>query len=427
MKSGGWNRAIVLGLCGVAFLLAGASAGTYSGGAGTGADPYRIGTVGDWLELTVTSGDWGRYFLLTADLNLVGIPLTPIAPDADSTEGNGFQGAGFSGVFDGGGHVIRNAVLNRPAEDFVGLFGFVTAGGQIRNLGVENATITGRQNVGGLAAILDSGSITACHAGGSITGTNGIGGLVGVNGKGRLRLCSSTATVSGEMSVGGLVGDNGVEEEDTGSIAFCFATGSATGLYHSVGGLVGQNTGHVTSCYATGAASSNQAAGGLIGYNSNGKVSYCYSTGIPTGDIQTGGLCGYNYRHGVYEDTSNFWDTLTSGIATSAMGTGKTTVEMKTLATFIPAEWDFVGEWANGDDDIWRMCVDGVEYPRLNWEYAQRGDYACPDGVATEDLLYLSEWWMESTPGMVGGSADLNGDGKVDLADFALFAEQWMR
>jgi hypothetical protein len=32
-------------------------AGTYSGGAGTSADPYQIGTTGDLIELSNTSGE----------------------------------------------------------------------------------------------------------------------------------------------------------------------------------------------------------------------------------------------------------------------------------------------------------------------------------------------------------------------------------
>jgi hypothetical protein len=348
--------------------LSGAGAGTYSGGEGTETYPYKISTVGDWLELMAASGDWGKYFLLTADLNLVGVPLTPIALDTDSTEWNGFQGTPFSGEFEGGGHVIRNMVMYRPAEDYVGLFGCVTTDGQIRNLGVENAAITGRRNVGGLAAFLDTCSVTSCYATGSIVGTDSVGGLVGVNGKGSISSCWAATIVSGEMSVGGLVGENGVDEEDDSIVRSCLATGSATGLYHSVGGLVGQNTGYVISCYATGTASVYQAAGGLVGYNSNGKVIDCYSTGGSTGVIDTGGLCGYNYHNGMYLDTGNFWDLETSGIDTSAMGTGKTTAQMKTPAIFVSERWDFTDTW----------CLPYDEYPRLIWEKVYSGG----DGTA---------------------------------------------
>jgi len=84
-----------------------------------------------------------------------------------------------------------------------------------------------------------------------------------------------------------------------------------------------------------------------------------------------------------------FWDTTTSGQTTSDGGTGKTTAEMKRQSTFAAAGWDFVGVWG---------ITENQGYP------------------------YLRVIQLYTRP-----SADLNGDDKVDLADFALFAEQWMK
>lgn len=75
------------------------SGGTYSDGDGTKEAPYQIATVADWQELMGSSSDWGEYFILTADIDLQGITLTPVGDDAN----------GFSGVFEGNGHVICNA------------------------------------------------------------------------------------------------------------------------------------------------------------------------------------------------------------------------------------------------------------------------------------------------------------------------------
>jgi hypothetical protein len=65
--------------------------------------------------------------------------------------------------------------------------------------------------------------------------------------------------------------------------------------------------------------------------------------------------------------TGCFWDTQTSGQATSAGGTGKTTAELQTAATFLDAGWDFAGETANGMEDIW-WILEGQDYPRLRWQ-----------------------------------------------------------
>jgi hypothetical protein len=62
--------------------------------------------------------------------------------------------------------------------------------------------------------------------------------------------------------------------------------------------------------------------------------------------------------------TGSFWDRQTSGLTTSAGGTAKTTAEMRTAKTFLTARWDFVGETANGTEDIWQI-QEGKDYPRL--------------------------------------------------------------
>ena len=96
---------------------------------------------------------------------------------------------------------------------------------------------------------------------------------------------------------------------------------------------------------------------------------------------------------------------------------------MKTLTIFISAGWDFVGESVNGTADVWRMCGDGVDYPRLSWEYG--ADWDCPDGVGLEDLLYLSDRWLDSNPDPFT-SADRTGDGRADLEELSLMSCRWL-
>ena len=86
------------------------------------------------------------------------------------------------------------------------------------------------------------------------------------------------------------------------------------------------------------------------------------------GSSSVGGLVGNGSSKNV---TACFWDTQTSGQATSAGGTGKTTAEMQTAKTFLDAGWDFVGETANGTEDIW-WILEGKDYPRLWWEAAKK-------------------------------------------------------
>ena len=104
--------------------------------------------------------------------------------------------------------------------------------------------------------------------------------------------------------------------------------------------------------------------GGLVGVNYYGNVTRSYSIGRVAGSTQTGGLVGHNTA----AVSSSFWNIETSGQSISAGGTGKTTAEMKSVATFSGAGWNTVTV-ANLDtrnpDYIWNI-VDGVTYPFLS-------------------------------------------------------------
>ncbi|MCJ7777305.1 MAG: hypothetical protein MUP16_03225, partial [Sedimentisphaerales bacterium] len=153
-----------------------------------------------------------------------------------------------------------------------------------------------------------------------------------------------------------------------------------------------------------------------------GSISNCHSTGTVSGS-EAGGLLGYNNYGSV---VGSFWDVNTSGQTTSAGGTGLNTAQMMQQASF--TGWDFTNETANGTNNYWRMCVDGVDYPRLNWE-SIAGDFACPDGVSMEDLSYFVERWLLADCTLDNnycGGVDINGSGVVNMLDFAAFADNWL-
>ena len=101
------------------------------------------------------------------------------------------------------------------------------------------------------------------------------------------------------------------------------------------------------------------------------------------------------------------------------------------------------------------MCVDGVHYPKLSWEYSSHGDFVCPDGVGLEDadvfggcwlahtdleteleddgdtivslpeLARLGEYWRAAGCGDCGG-IDITGDGQVTIDDLTAVAADWL-
>ena len=101
---------------------------------------------------------------------------------------------------------------------------------------------------------------------------------------------------------------------------------------------------------------------------------------------------------------------------------GKTSEQMQDPNTFLSAGWDFVGEFVNGANEVWRLCSGEAEYPVLAWQLPL-GDFDCPSGVEKNDLGYLCDEWMMSK--VVFDVAPLGGDYYVDFLDWTVFAAAW--
>ena len=340
-------------------------ASAYSGGTGEPNSPYQIGTVPDWQTLMTTTADWNKQFILIADVNLQGVALTPVGNPTNQ----------FTGIFEGNGHVISNMTINTNENKYIGLFGYTDQNSIIRNLGIKDVNVVGKDYVGGLVG-LNYGSINNCYSTGVVSGYYQVGGLVGSNG-GIISDCYSMGAVSSDYWVGGLVGEN------SGSISDCYSTGSVSGNGR-VGGLVGFNGGSINNCYSMGAVSGDEDVGGLVGQNCSGSIVNCYSTGSVSGESGIGGLVGLinygsitncystdavngssrvgglvGYKIGGGNTLGSFWDTQTSGQMTSAGGTGKTTEQMQDINTFLNIGWDFINETANGTCNYWQMPAGG--------------------------------------------------------------------
>jgi len=265
----------------------------------------------------------------------------------------------FSGRFDGENHRIANLKISGGGS--LGLFGRLGRDGMVQNLSVESAKVYGANSWVGVLAGFSNGRISGCYGDGTAEGSTCVGALVGEN-RGAISNSHSAGSVRGFTDVGGLVGTN------LGAILSSFSRVSVTGLDGYGGGLAGSNHegATVSDSYATGPVNGDEPIGGLVGRN-EGTVSDTYSAGPVVGEHYVGpcGLIGSNSFSS--RVTSSFWDTETSGQPGSAGGTGKTTAEMQTAKTFLDAGWDFVGETANGTEDIW-WIDEGKDYPRLWWE-----------------------------------------------------------
>jgi hypothetical protein len=304
----------------------------YGGGSGTLGDPYLIYTAEQMQAIGTEPNDWNAHFKLMANINLGG--YTGSSFNMIGGSGHPDPDPMFHGVFDGNWHTISNFTYSDSAP-YIGIFGGVGHHGRVKNLGLVSPSVHGLNNyVGALAAKLKQAYITNCWVeGGSVEGGDYVGALVGHSYLSGILNCYGNTSVTGGSRIGGIVG----KVENSG----------------------------VYACYARGSVTATGTAGGLAGYILFGSINQCYSTGSVSGS-PAGGLVGYLSLSGYVYDS--FWDTTTSGQASSPGGTGLPTGQMQDMNTFLDAGWDFVGETENGPNDDWASPSPPPGYPILWWQ-----------------------------------------------------------
>lgn len=245
----------------------------------------------------------------------------------------------FSGSFDGRNHTISGVTINQPELPYRSLFAYANSASRISNVGL---------------------------VGGSVNGNSYSGGLVGRN-EGVISNSYTTADVNG-----------------------------GTNAY--VGGLVGwlMPGGMISNSYAAGMVTSAAYAGGLVGRN-EGSISNSYASGAVTGS-NSGGLTGLNQASGVV--INGFWNMATSGKATSAGGTGLTTVEMMQLPSF--SNWDIAN--SGGSGAVWRI-YEGHTAPLLTSFMTGLTLTGAPDLAVTYNGNVQSGASITAPSGVLGAAA----------------------
>jgi len=106
---------------------------------------------------------------------------------------------------------------------------------------------------------------------------------------------------------------------------------------------------------------------------------------------------------------------------------GKLTTQMQAESTYTSAGWDFVTESSNGTEEIWRLCEDGVSYPKLSWEFPT-GDFVCADGVDMADFAFFADYWQFTNCGSSNNcnGVDLDFSDTVDDRDLKIFCDRWL-
>ncbi|HQN91490.1 MAG TPA: GLUG motif-containing protein, partial [Methanoculleus sp.] len=274
---------------------------------GASAASFEVATYDDLCKVGTGVDGWtlDADYIQTADIQCpVGVSFTPIGENDP-----------FIGSYDGRGYVIRDLYINRPGYWDVGLFGEVAAGAALTNITLEDVSITGDDNTGGLVGYgrgLEPGDILIknCTVSGVIDvldyGAYVVGGLAGYLMAATVTDCHADVQLYSShddgsvLYVGGLIG-----EADACNISSSSASGNISDSDEYGGGLIGYcYDSTITDCHAHGDVAIDPDAqyqggpnGGLVGYLYMSSAFNCSATGdVIGGWWETGALVGFGYR-----------------------------------------------------------------------------------------------------------------------------------
>jgi hypothetical protein len=288
-----------------------------------------------------------------------------------------------SGIFDGQGFNINGLWINRPADDYQGLFGYVRYGDNnattIKNIGVNivNVGVNGNSGVGGLVGDVSyQTTITNCYVTGTVAGNEQIGGLVGTSDQTFISNCYSTCTVDGNEQIGGLVGVAKGMGYDIGTpypslysttITDCYAIGAVSGIRY-IGGLLGNTFGEfyystaeapcvtIANCYATGTITGEEYVGGLVGNAGYGEISNCFAFNctVEATDNTLGRIAGAvteitnltnNFAYTDMELLQNGVQVIFTPNPDDKYGDNISLATAITVAPYTTSGWDMGGTW----------------------------------------------------------------------------------
>ena len=315
----------------------GSTAAAFAGGTGTAENPYQIanGAQLAYLASSVNSGQdyTGKNFVLTANINLNGLPWTPIANSFSDALLGGSDYRVFAGDFDGKGYTISNVSIGSETEpleaDVFGLFG--ATAGKISNLNLDTVSIHGVAKIASIGAVVgfagglagsSGGSIENCHVTGLAMDMSApsdvyaaaywVGGLVGaLDGAQLINECSVSGSITekaGKGSIGGLIGELGKTAKITYSrsdVTVNVKADSSGGA--DVGGFIGKGNGKtdaetvIRNCYATGNVTGGAYTGGFAGGLWGLNIKNCYASGnVSQAAVAMGSFVGTDASDSAY-------------------------------------------------------------------------------------------------------------------------------
>ena len=302
-------------------------------GNGTENTPYELSTAAELIAFAnaVNSGELnteGRYYALSADVNLGGMEWTPIGISTRSGSDLTDESNPFKGTFNGNNHSVTDFTMTSNEED-EGL-GFFSAldGARVENLRLQgNIDATANGSAGMVAGLSVNNSIISnCTViEGSTINAKEAGGIVGrMVASGIIENCINNASITTTGKIGGIAnsayydqhpGETEEQIYEPFQIIGCENHGNLTGGTGNAGGIVGL-TGPVDiiSCYNYGniTVGNAPAVGGIVGdMRAGATMTGCINEGNITAEGRTSGTYGIGGLAGwirYADDTGNTYN-----------------------------------------------------------------------------------------------------------------------
>lgn len=188
----------------------------------------------------------------------------------------------YTGTFEGNFHTISGLYFNDSDADNIGLFGYLNKKALICDLGIVNSSFTGHDNVGGIVGknMGEGVIISCCYNEATVSGNNNVSGIAGFFRGGMIVDCYNAGSVKGNEYVASIRGFNNMQ---AGDILNCFNVGSISGN-SNVSGIIGNTNGKINNCYCI----SNQVTDSSATVKTpeefaSGEITYLLNKGVTNG------------------------------------------------------------------------------------------------------------------------------------------------
>lgn len=291
-------------------------------GSGTKDDPLIISSSSHLFNLMMAVNDYDYNKFITSETyfeQVCDIDMKSMSRSCDAEYGWMPIGADtntpFRGVYQGGGHAVKNLIVKRPHTAGVGLFGFLynasvdglnmqkcSVEGQFAAGTIAGASISSGDNIRGTATITNC-NLTDCTVSGPETSAmlGGVLGAIDMHSKALVADCSmSGGSVGGGMSVGGICGGAGIYSMLM--VSGCENRAAVRSVESGAGGIVGsadtlmvvssRNFANIEGPRSAGKNSAGIGVGGIAGGTGFSWITSSTNSGTVSGYEGVGGIVG---------------------------------------------------------------------------------------------------------------------------------------